>query len=144
MFISKLFFLRKLKSFDVCQQMLNMFYQSVMASVLFYACVCWGGNVSKHDAGRFDKLVKKASSVVGLSLDTLLVTVERRIVRKTCSIMALQTHPLHSLFTAQRSSFSGRLVAPRCSTERFRRSFLPHAVRLYNERRGHFDEEICQ
>ena len=107
-----------------------------MASVLFYACVCWGGNESRHDAGRFDKLVKKVSSVVGFSLDTLLVTVERRIVRKSWGIMAFPTHPLHSMFTAQHSSFNGRLVAPRCSTERFRRSFLPHAVRLFNLMRG--------
>ena len=43
---SRLFFLRKLRSFDVCKEMLLMFYQSVMASMLFYAAVCWGGNMS--------------------------------------------------------------------------------------------------
>src|SRR4029434_2011908 len=31
---SRLFFLRKLRSFDVCKEMLLMFHQSVMASVL--------------------------------------------------------------------------------------------------------------
>ena len=48
-----------------------MFYQSVMASVLFYVAVCWGGNMSKRDTGRLDRLVRKAGSVVGQSLDSL-------------------------------------------------------------------------
>ncbi|KAI4895591.1 hypothetical protein NFI96_000901 [Prochilodus magdalenae] len=36
-----------------------MFYQSVVASVLFYAVVCWGGSISKRDAGRLDRLYKR-------------------------------------------------------------------------------------
>jgi len=39
---SQLYFLWRLKSFDICNKMLNMFYQSVVASSLFYAVVCWG------------------------------------------------------------------------------------------------------
>lgn len=42
---SRLFFLRKLRSFDVCGEMLRMFYQSVVAGTIFYAAVCWGGSV---------------------------------------------------------------------------------------------------
>lgn len=38
----QLYFLWRLKSFNVCSKMLNMFYQSVIASSLFYAVVCWG------------------------------------------------------------------------------------------------------
>jgi hypothetical protein len=33
---SGLFFLRRLRSFGVCNRMLQMFYQSLMASVLFW------------------------------------------------------------------------------------------------------------
>ncbi|KAK5904468.1 hypothetical protein CesoFtcFv8_006028 [Champsocephalus esox] len=43
---SKLFFLRMLRSFNVCTRLLQMFYQSVVASVLFFAVVCWGGNTN--------------------------------------------------------------------------------------------------
>ena len=41
---SRLFFLRRLRSFGVCNRMLQMFYQSVMASVLFFGITCWGGH----------------------------------------------------------------------------------------------------
>ena len=56
---SHLFFLRKLRSLNICSKMLQMFYQSVVASVLFYAAVCWGGSLGKKHAKRLDKLVKK-------------------------------------------------------------------------------------
>ena len=75
---SRLYFLRRLRSFNVCSKLLRMFYQSVVASVLFYAVVCWGGSIKKRDAGRLDKLVRKAGAVVGSELDCLTTVVERR------------------------------------------------------------------
>ena len=53
---SRLYFLRKLRSFEVCREMLVMFYQAVMASVIFFAAVGWGGNVSKRDSTRLNRL----------------------------------------------------------------------------------------
>ena len=65
---SRLFFLRKLRSFDVCGEMLHMFYQSVVAR-------------------RLDKLIQKAGSVLGRCLDSLGVVVERRMWIKLSDIM---------------------------------------------------------
>ena len=45
---SRLYFLRRLGSFNICRKLLLMFYQSVVASVLFYAVVCWGGSIKKE------------------------------------------------------------------------------------------------
>jgi len=39
---SYLFFLRRLRSFNVCRDMLCMFCHTVIASALFYAVACWG------------------------------------------------------------------------------------------------------
>ncbi|KAI3355656.1 hypothetical protein L3Q82_004249 [Scortum barcoo] len=44
---SRMYFLRRLRSFNICSKLLQMFYQSVVASVLFYTVVCWGGSISK-------------------------------------------------------------------------------------------------
>ncbi|XP_053508024.1 uncharacterized protein LOC128624412 [Ictalurus furcatus] len=66
---SRLFFLRRLRSFNVCTRLLRMFYQSVVASVIFFAGVCWGGGIGTCGANKLGKLVKKASSVVGMELD---------------------------------------------------------------------------
>ena len=84
---SRLFFLRKLRSFDVCGEMLHMFYQSVVASTIFYAAVCWGGSATERDTRRQDKLIWKAGSVLGRCLDSLGVVVERRMWIKLSDIM---------------------------------------------------------
>ena len=68
---SRLFFLRRLRSIDVCSEMLQMFYHSVVARVRFYAAVCWGGNMADKNIRRLDKPVKKAGSVLEKRLDSL-------------------------------------------------------------------------
>ncbi|KAI9999481.1 hypothetical protein NQD34_018495 [Periophthalmus magnuspinnatus] len=43
---SRLFFLRKLKSFDVCNESLHTFYHSVVASAVCFGVVCWGNSIT--------------------------------------------------------------------------------------------------
>ena len=129
---SCLFFLRTLRSFDVCVEMLTMFYHTVVASALFYAAVCWGSSLTDKQGKPLDKLVKKAGSVLCRKLDPLRTVVERGTLNKLKAIMDNSRHPLHSLLERQRSSCSSRLISLRCRTERYRRSFIPTAIRLFN------------
>src|SRR4029434_436572 len=104
--------------------------------VLFYAAVCWGGNMSKRDTGRLDRLVRKAGSVVGQNLDSLGTVVERRMRSKLLAITGNVNHPLHHILAGQSSSLrSGRLNTLRSRTERHRRSFVPAAIKL-KDRKG--------
>uniref|UniRef100_A0A8C4SCV5 TIR domain-containing protein n=1 Tax=Erpetoichthys calabaricus TaxID=27687 RepID=A0A8C4SCV5_ERPCA len=105
-----------------------MFYQTVVASTLFYAVVCWGGSIKKKDASRLDKLVSKAGSIVGMELDSLTSVAERRALSRLLSIMENPLHPLNSIISRQKSSFSDRLLSLSCSTDRLRRSFLPQTI----------------
>ena len=95
--MSRLYFLRKLRSFNVCSKMLEIFYQSVVASALFFAVVCWGNSIRASDTNRLNKLIKKAGSVIGLKPDTFEAVVERRTLNKLLSIMDNPDHPLHTL-----------------------------------------------
>lgn len=52
---SQLYFLRRLKSFNMCSKMLHVFYQSVVASVMFYAVVCCNSGVKSGDAKQLNK-----------------------------------------------------------------------------------------
>ncbi len=47
---SRLHFLRRLRSVDVCGPMLHAFCQSVVASTLFFAATCWGSGMKTADA----------------------------------------------------------------------------------------------
>jgi len=64
--------LQRLRSFTVCKTMLQIFYHSVVASVIFYAVVCWGSRVKAADANRLNKLIRKAGSVLGVELESLV------------------------------------------------------------------------
>ena len=50
---SRLYFLRKQRSFNVCSKMLHIFYESVVASEIFFAAICWGSSI--RASGTTDK-----------------------------------------------------------------------------------------
>lgn len=114
---TRLYFLRRLKSFNVCNTMLQMFHQSVVAA---------------RDCHRLDKLVRRAGSVVGVKLDSVGAVVERCMKTRVQAILSNTKHPLHDTLVAQKSSRNTRLLSVRCRTERYKRSFIPAAVRFYN------------
>ena len=66
--IWRLYFLGRLASYNLCRKLLQMFYQSVVSSVLFYAVVCWGGNARQRDTVRLDRLIRRAGKVTGAEL----------------------------------------------------------------------------
>lgn len=84
---SQLYFLRRLASFNICQKLLQMFYQMVIASILFCAVACWGSSIKKRDASWLGELAKKAGLVVGVELDSLTSVAERRTLSKLLSIL---------------------------------------------------------
>ena len=111
-----------------------MFYRSVVSSILLYAVVCWGGGIKAWELNKLNKIIKKASSVVGLQIEGLQSVAERRIRDKLDSIIANPSHPLYGDLQDRASTFSQRLTfPPKMNTERYRLSFLPTAIRLYNE-----------
>ncbi|KAI3376306.1 hypothetical protein L3Q82_016414, partial [Scortum barcoo] len=112
-----LYMLRRLGSFGVCRPLLRTFYETVVASVVSYAVVCWGGGCSERDKKRLNRLIKRASSVCGCPLDSIEVMGERRALAKLSTIMDNTSHPLHQTVGALSSSFSNRLRHPRCRKE---------------------------
>ena len=60
--------------------MLVTFYNAVIYSIIVYGSVCWGGNISKFDRGRLEKIVKKAGHVVEMPW-----TVLRHSMKNDCS-----------------------------------------------------------
>ncbi len=49
------------------------------------------------------------------------------------TVLYFEGHPLYSIFDDLKSSFSERLLMPQCSTEHLRRSFVPAAVKYFND-----------
>ena len=55
--------LRKLRSFDVREEMLQMFYAATVSSAFTFEMPCWGGNASKQGKNRLNKNTKKVGGV---------------------------------------------------------------------------------
>ena len=132
---TRLFFLRKLRSFNVCNRMLVMFYDTVVCSVMTFALVCWGGNATQGDMNKLNKLIKKAGSCVGGKLETLESIRDRRLVDKGKKIEKDESHPLHSILMEFQSSgrTRTRYRLPDIKTDRYRCSFIPSLIRNMND-----------
>ncbi|KAI4894837.1 hypothetical protein NFI96_004578 [Prochilodus magdalenae] len=70
---------------------------------------------------RLDKLLKRAGSVLGSPLDPVQVVGDRRMLSKLASMPENDSHPMHETLAALGSSFSDRLLHPKCVKERYRR-----------------------
>jgi len=115
-----------------CEQILEIVYQSVMASAIYFAVVCWGSSISARDDSRINKLIRKAGTVIGLKMETFESVMNKRSLNKLLSIMDNPSHPLHKILQGQQSSFSNRLIQLRCHKEQFKKSLLPFTIRLFN------------
>ena len=60
------FFLRRLRSFDVCSRLLTQFYHTVVASAVFFAAAIWGGGLRKADRDKLNKIVNEVYHLLAL------------------------------------------------------------------------------
>ena len=125
--------MRKLRSFGVNSDMLVTFYNAVICSIIMFGSVCWGGNISKLDRGRLEKIVKVAGHVVGKPLDSFKTLHEKRLYRKLTQILNDRTHPMRHYSDGRRSNRSGIFLLPITNTNRYKASFLPSALSVFNE-----------
>ena len=107
---SRLYVLRKLRSFWVQGALLTSFYAPLVASAMFYWVVCWCSSISAAYRKRLDKLIKKASYILGCPLDPVQVVGESSIMDKPSLLLVKESHLLQFTVTALDSSFSERLI----------------------------------
>ena len=123
----RMFFLRKLRSFDIDSKILSLFYHSMIEGVLLFCICCWAGNCREQDKGKFDRIIKKASKISGHDFCQMDELYKNTSIKKINTILKDPSHPL---FTQIIRSRSGRYIPPRTNKERYKRSFLPSAIRL--------------
>lgn len=127
----RLFFLRKLNSFNIDKTILEMFYITVVQSVLSFSLVCVFGNMRSRDKGTFHRVVKQAQRI---TKSQLLLSPEVLYNAQVCSkvdlILSDPSHPLYPKFVS--SSKGCRLLQRKIRTQRFNNSFVQTAIRFYN------------
>ena len=125
---SCLYFLRPLRSFNICPTILRIFDESVVVSPILCAVVCWDSRLRVADTNRLNKLVWKAIDVVGMECDSRTVVSERKMLMKLQKILDSVSHLM--MFWSDRGELSVRVIPPKCMTEPHRKSFLPVTIKL--------------
>ena len=86
------------RMFGVSADLLLMFYNAVISSTISFGAACWGGNVSQHDQGRVDKIIHRASRIVGRHLDNFQSLYQGKVLHKASQILHDSSHPSMSNF----------------------------------------------
>ena len=71
---------------------------------------------------------------MGKPLDSFKTLHKKRLYKKLKQILNDPTHPMRHYFDSRRSNRSGRFLLPRTNTNRYKASFLPSALSVFNER----------
>ena len=91
---SRMYCLEKLKKFGVSADLLLMLYNAIISSIITFGAACWGGNVSKHDQGRVDKVIHRDSRIVSEQLDNVQSLYRGEVLHKASQIPQDPSHPL--------------------------------------------------
>ena len=129
---TRMYCLRKLNYFNVDVKILALFYDSVVESVWRYCLLCWGGNVSKGDRERVERIVKEAGKIIGVSRQDFGSVYTDLLIKKLHHVVDDASHPLHDCLSGQLITRSGRMRLPSVSTNRYLSSFVPQAIRFHN------------
>ena len=111
---------------------LQVFYSSVLSSVLTFGLLAWGGNTCKRDKEMLDKVIRKARDVVGRIQDNLDTLYDRRVTNKLNNILHDITHSLRQELENRLIVRSGRMRVAKARTVRYSNSFVPQAVSVFN------------
>ena len=123
----RLFFLRKMNSFNVSSEMMTLFYRSFIQSVLTFCSIAWFGNVNLSNKNRLNSLVKISSKISRCNQTSLYEIYNKQVLRKALTILDCENHPLQLEFEPLPSG--RRFRAPARCTKRFQVSFIPSAIK---------------
>ena len=126
----RLFLLRKLTSFNVGTEVLQLVYRSLIESVLSFNLVSWYGNLSVKNKARLVRVVNQAGKIVGIKQLQLCDRYQQILIRKAAPIHHDSTHPLNS--TIQTLPSGRRLRMPLVRKNCYKRSFIPSAISIWN------------
>lgn len=127
----RLFFLRKLRSFNAENSTLTLFYLTFIQSVVTFAIQCWGGGLSIQNRNMLDKVTKTGRKIIRSDVKSVTNLTDQYTLKLALRILEDPLHPLHTEFSLLPSGCRFRM--PRTKTKRHITSFVPRSIQLLNE-----------
>lgn len=128
----RLHFLRRLRLFGVCRNIMLIFYRASIESIVRYGITSWFGNLSVKYKSEIFRLVKMAGKIMGMSAPP--ITPQAMFEQSTISqVKKIVSDPSHILHRGYRLMPSGRRYELyKCKYNRYKYSFVPISVTLLN------------
>ena len=128
---SRVYFIRQLRKLNVDRNILDLFYSSIIASVMSFSISCWFGNSSAVSQRHLNRTITTCTKL-GVSVTKSLYELYKKSAEQRCeAILKDNDHPLKCKYTRMRSDRRWRSI--KCRTARYNLSFVPASVRLLNE-----------
>ena len=112
--------------------LLVLFYKSIIQSILLINLICFYGNLTCYSKKARDRPRKIAQRIIGIALPNMEKLCGECSLAKIMRIMKDPTHPLFSHFSYNR--YGVRLCVPRTKRVRFRNSFVPDSIHMFNSK----------
>ena len=129
----RMYNVRRLQKLRIDSKILCLFYNSVISSVLVYAISSWYNacdNKLKKTICKFhNKVCKIVNAPAHRFIEHPSDVCQKKCISLINKIVHDQNHILHRYITLLPH---GNLQTVKCRTERFRQTFLPVAIKLYN------------
>lgn len=126
----RLYFLQRLHLFGVNKKLMMLFYKAVLESIVRYGITVWFGNLSVQCKAKLMHLLKTAWKIVNEYLNP-------QVLYENCVLNQVErivNDPTHFLFPHYELLPSGRRYrVPKCRLNRYKRSFVPVPVGLFNK-----------
>ena len=94
----RLYFLRKLKDVKMDRTVMDLFYKSVIQSVVNFCIICWFGNLTVHDKKKLNRIVKSAKRLGCSDVVAFEQLYEMSLVKKADNILEDEDHPLYHYY----------------------------------------------
>ena len=121
--------LRLLRNINIDCKILTLLYKSIIESILCFSITTWYGNISCQNKNKFKKIVR-ISCKLGADVTVLQDLYNRYTLDQMKKIMKDEKHPLNNRYIFLRSG--RRLALPKIKTTRYKNSFIPSSIKLYN------------
>ncbi|XDV36635.1 hypothetical protein PO909_006381 [Leuciscus waleckii] len=130
----RLYFLRRLRVFGVCKNIMLIFYRATIESILRYGITSWFGNLTVKTKGQIFNLVRTAGKIMGTPAPlNPQEFFEQAIFNQAKNTVSDNSHVLFPEFDLLNSG--KRYRVPLCKYNRYKRSFVPLAIKLLNDQR---------
>lgn len=127
--LQRLHHLRVLHNVHVDRKIITLVYRSLIESVLCFSLTVWYKCLTNKDRAKLKKVVKCASKL-GAQVKSLDDLYEKHAISYVKKVIKDNNHPLWPNFKFLRSG--RRLGLPVIRTTRFKNSFIPSSIKLYN------------